>query len=188
MSQKKRQKRGNGYEGAKGWNHPSHRNGATSGISNISYGGGSQNSGNGQPMNPIDTEWPLILTPDNVATTCTINPLDWYRRRSSSFGDPVMPMLESEWKTDGPDAIRLRGRKAKYGKWASHVQQFKFKVRIEATDPENPRKRIVSSISPETLVLFPKLGVFGASGQTFEESNPATHARWFFGFGLKFLQ
>lgn len=145
---KKRQKKQNGFEGSKGWNHPSHQNGGNSGISSISYWGGSQSAGTGQQMNPIDTEWPLILTPDNVSTTCALNPLNWYRKKGKSFGDPCMPITEAEWKTDGPEAFRLRGRKCKYLKWASHVQQFKLK-----SGSKRPIQR-----TPESglLVLFPR--------------------------------
>jgi hypothetical protein len=183
---KKRQRKTNGYEGAKGWNHPSHQNGANNGISNTRYGGGSQSTGTGQQMNPIDTEWELDLSQDNIVTTCTLNPLDWYRKKDKGFGESVMPVTETEWKTDGPGALRLRGRKCKYLKWAGLTEQFKFKVRIEATDPNDYDKRIISTVSPETLILFPKLGTFGRAGQVYDPNDPNTHARWFFAFGLKF--
>jgi hypothetical protein len=80
----------------------------------------------------------------------------------------------------------LRGRKQKKGKWAGLTEQFKFKVQIQATDPLNHDKRIISSISTETLILFPKLGTFGAAGQVYNPNDPNTYNRWFFAFGLKF--
>jgi hypothetical protein len=184
---KKRHKLGSeGTEWTRGWNHPSHLNGAPNGISSKRYGGGIQKSGTSVVMNPIVTEWVLDTSRENISTICTISPLDWYRRKSLNFGDPVMPVSRNMWKTDGVDAIRLRGKKNKKGKWAGLTEQFKFKIRIEATDPADPDKRIISSISTETLILFPKLGTFEKNGMVYNETIPATQTRIFFGFGLKF--
>jgi hypothetical protein len=177
----KNHKERQGWDANKAWKHPTHLNG-TGGKNGFQYGDGIQASG--VPfiqMNPINTEWPVVTGHDNISTTCTLNPLDWYRTNNSQFGDPVLPMLYSDWKTT--ELIKLRGRNNKRGKYSGLIEQYRFKVRIEATDPANPKRRVIGTPSIETIVLYPKKGLFGIGGDF--PNQTANSVDFFFAWGLK---
>jgi len=165
---------------SKGWTHPTHLNGSNQSLGQ-QYGDGTQSSGTGSAMNPIATEWQINRAHENATTVCTLNPLDWYRPESGQFGDPVLPMSLEVWQAGG---IKLRGLGSKTPEFRGITKQFRFKVRIEAEDPSDPRKRIFSSISQETVILYPRLGTFSTGGP-FDPQDPNTFRQWFYSFDLK---
>jgi len=177
---KRKRRKLNIWDGAKGWVHPTHLNGTGNVLGN-KYADGVQSSGIGLAMNPIVTEWPLIQGVENIASTCSISPLDWYRRDGQTFGSSTLPMSQSDWDNG---SIQLRGLGSKSPGFTGITKQFRFKVRIEAQDPNDSRKRVVSTPSQETLILYPKKGSFSISG-SFDINDPSTFNFWYYAFDLK---
>lgn len=138
------------------WTIPSHMNEVTG----QKQSSGVQHSGNGAAlMNDIETKFDLPANLKNHITL-TIHPTDWFRRLKQSFGDPIMPIRFEEWHND--NKVRLRGRKS--GRYHGRKKAIRFKFCLEWTSETDPKTRLRSLPTFETLTLYPVSGWFGVGG------------------------